>query len=44
MLEEDTKSLNEIEALVKTYQGFSLLYFAEKTSTIVEGVDIYETI
>ena len=24
MLEEDTKSLNEIKALVKTYQGFYL--------------------
>ena len=35
MLEEDMKSLNEIKALVKTYQGFSLLYFAKKTISIM---------
>lgn len=35
MLEEDTKSLNEIKALVETYQGFSLLYFANKTISIM---------
>lgn len=29
------KSLNEIKALVKTYQGFSLLYFAKKTISIM---------
>ena len=44
MLKEDMILPNEIKALVKKYQGFSLLYFAEKTSTIVEGVDMYETI
>ena len=38
------KSLNEIRALVKTYQGFSLFIFANQTSPIVEGVDMYETI
>ena len=35
MLEEDMKSLNEIKALAKTYQGFSLLYFAKKTISIM---------
>ena len=35
MLEEDMKSLNEIKALVKTYQGFSFLYFAKKTISIM---------
>ena len=29
------KSLNEIKALVKTYQGFSFLYFAKKTISIM---------
>ena len=29
------KSLNEIKALVKTYQGFYLLYFANKTMSIM---------
>ena len=33
------KSLNEIKALVKTYQGFSFLYFANKTAPIMKGVD-----
>ena len=37
------RSLNEIKALVETYQGFSLLYFAINTSPIIEEVDIYET-
>ena len=32
--------LNEIKALVETYQGFSLLYFAKQTSPIMKGVDI----
>ena len=41
MLEEDMKSLNEIKALVKTYQGFSLLYFANQTTPIMKGVDRY---
>ena len=40
MLEEDMKSLNEIKALVETYQGFSFLYFANKTAPIMKGVDI----
>ena len=35
MLEEDTKSLNEIKALVETYQGFSLFLFAKKTISIM---------
>lgn len=35
MLEEDMKSLNEIKALVETYQGFSFLYFAKKTISIM---------
>ena len=38
MLEEDTKSLNEIKALAETYQGFSLLYFAKKTINIMKSV------
>ena len=29
------KSLNEIKALVETYQGFYLLYFAKKTISIM---------
>lgn len=37
MLEEDTKSLNEIKALVETYQGFYL--FREKNNAYYERVE-----
>ena len=32
------KSLNEIKALVETYRGFYLFYFAKKTINIMKSV------